>query len=323
MGLYPHRGEPAPVIVVCGPTASGKSAVADEISGRLSMTSGVAAITLVVDSMQVYREIPRISNQARTGPAELASVVSVTEEWTVARHRAAVDAFLSDTDNTSTHQRRFVLDAGTGMYLNAILMDIELAPRVDAAVRAEAIRQTTDDTGGPVGTPARRRARSRELEITGAPARGSIWTREMRMDADILYLRPPRNRTDAAIEARSNEISRGGIPEARELMKLAEEGNPPTPQVMGSIGVRELMQILVHGGASEGALEDARRRISTRTRRLARRQVRWFDKMVRTLEESAAVTVAEGPDDPRARDFIERSIRDAQPAPPLGTSTPW
>lgn len=290
------------VVVVCGPTASGKSAVADEIAGRTEAT------TIVVDSMQVYREIPLISNQQRSRPAELVGVISVTQEWTVARHRSIVDALLA---RQNAEGRRFVLDAGTGMYLNAVLMDIELAPRVAASVRAEAVRQTVAQTEEKDLAPAvntRREIRRRELELAGASARGSIWTPKMRLSADILYLRPPRDRTDASIEARSALIARGGVREARRLMELAANGAPPTAQVLGSIGVRELVDVLEAGDVGERALEEAERRISTRTRRLARRQVRWFDKMVRTLKESASITVAYGPEDPLARAFAERSI---------------
>lgn len=307
---------------MCGPTASGKSAAADELAERLSLASGAPATTIIVDSMQVYREIPRISNQARRRPAELVGSVSVTEEWTVARHRAAVDALISTRSpslGVGGPAPSFVLDAGTGMYLNTILMDIDIAPKVDPSLRAEAARQAAvsagdtsqrfaSDDGGERANP-RRRARSRELELAGAPARGSIWRPETRMDADILYLRPPRDAIDASIARRSRKIARDGVDEARHLMEMSRQGRPPTLQVMGSIGVRELIEVLERrddeadtGSAVEG--------ISARTRRLARRQVRWFDKMVRTLDRSVRITVADGPNDPRAAAFIERAVED-------------
>jgi tRNA dimethylallyltransferase len=283
--------------------------VADEISELL------CAATIVVDSMQVYREIPHITNQPRSRPAQLTGIVSVTEEWTVARHRTAVDTILT-THNTYKVSGRYVLDAGTGMYLNAILMDIDLAPRVEEAVRAEAIRQASelgDDRGGGPGANLRRQARRRELELAGAPARGSIWTRQTRLDADILYLRPPRAITDSAIEARSSRIVSSGIAEAQRLRELAGTDSPPTRQVLGSIGVRELLAYLERErGAPVGqeALRHTQERISVRTRQLARRQVRWFDKMVRTLAGGpTTVTVVEGPSDPRARGFVERCLR--------------
>ncbi len=50
----------------------------------LSRAHGAEVPTIAVDSMQVYREIPAITNQARRRLAELIGIVPVTEEWTVA-----------------------------------------------------------------------------------------------------------------------------------------------------------------------------------------------------------------------------------------------
>jgi tRNA dimethylallyltransferase len=58
---------------------------------------------------------------------------------------------------------------------------------------------------------------------------------------------------------------------------------------MDSVGVRELSRYL----AGEIPLYKAEDLIATRTRRLARRQMRWFDKLARTLEGRASVTVPE------------------------------
>ena len=69
-------------LVVCGPTASGKSDLSDALAERLTEAEGRHVPTLAVDSMQVYRELPMITNQARGRPAELVGIVSVTEEWT-------------------------------------------------------------------------------------------------------------------------------------------------------------------------------------------------------------------------------------------------
>src|SRR3712207_5864179 len=75
-------------LVVCGPTTGGKSELSDTFAERLTEAKGQQVPTLAVDSMQVYRELPVITNQSRSRPAELVGIVSVTEEWTVARHKA-------------------------------------------------------------------------------------------------------------------------------------------------------------------------------------------------------------------------------------------
>lgn len=228
--------------------------------------------------MQVYREIPMITNQARSRHAELVGIVSVTEEWSVAAHRARVAQI---TGSGATPQ--FVFDAGTGMYLNAVLLDFPLAPRVSPELRKLAQLEASGEPN------SRRAARARELDLAGAGARGSVWDGDLRYETSIVYIRPDRPSIDAAISERSRQIACDGLQEARLLREMAEEGAEISPQVMDSVGVAELTQHL----AGTLTLQQAEERISTRTRRFARRQIRWFDKLARILEGRARMTVLE------------------------------
>jgi tRNA dimethylallyltransferase len=266
-------------LVVCGPTASGKSEVSDALADALSREHGAFVPTLVVDSMQVYCEIPTITNQARRRPAELVGIVSVTEEWTVARHRALAEEIIAQ--NTTP----FVLDAGTGMYLNAILLDIPLAPKVEPNTR----KLAQSVSGG--ATNPRRAARARELELASAAPRRSIWDAEPRYDTSVIYLRPDKDILDASISRRTEEILRGGLEEAATLAEMQSAGARINASVADSIGVRELTDY-VSGHISA---EQARSLLNTRTRQLARRQMRWFDKLARNLEGCAPISVLEHP----------------------------
>ncbi len=286
------RGDPTKAFVVCGPTASGKSELSDALAEGLTGSHGRHVPTLVFDAMQVYREIPTITNQARRRPAELVGIVSVREEWTVARHKARAQEIIEGLD------RPFVFDAGTGMYLNAILLDISLAPKVEASVRRLAQRTTA-------GAPNPRRAsREKELELAGASGRGSIWDGNLRYDTSVVYLRPRREALDAAISRRSERITRDGREEAAQLRALTEAG-AVNASVRDSIGVRELIEHL----EGKTTTEEAEIRISTRTRRLARRQIRWFDKLVRILEGRADVTVVESPADTTFLTYMHDRIK--------------
>jgi tRNA dimethylallyltransferase len=266
-------------LVVCGPTASGKSEVSDALADALTREHGAFVPTLVVDSMQVYREIPTITNQARRRPAELLGIVSVTEEWTVARHRALAEEIIAQ--NTTP----FVMDAGTGMYLNAILLDIPLAPKVEPDTRKLAQSLSAGSTN------PRRAARAKELELAGAAPRRSIWDGEPRYDTSVIYLRPDRETLDAAISRRTEKILRGGLEEAATLAEMQSAGARINASVADSIGVRELTEHV----SGRIIAEQARSLINTRTRQLARRQIRWFDKLARTLEGRVPITVLEHP----------------------------
>jgi tRNA dimethylallyltransferase len=271
--IIPHS------FVVCGPTASGKSELSDVLAEKLTERRGRHVPTVVVDSMQVYKELPIITNQARRRTAGLVGVVSVREEWSVAAHRASVGELVASEDV-------FVLDAGTGMYLNAILLDFPLAPRVPPELRRRA-GEASVDAPNP-----RRATRERELELAGADPRGSVWEGNLRYETSIFYLRPPRDVLDVAISRRSNKITRNGAGEAETLRAMLARGEKINPSVMDSVGVRELLQHV----SGEITLDQAEDQIATRTRRLARRQIRWFDKLARTLQGRASITILEDPD---------------------------
>lgn len=245
-----------------GPTAAGKSELADGFAERLSRSFGAWAPVVVVDSMQVYREIPVMTNQARGRPAEMVGIVPVAEDWSVARHKERVEELVEPLETP------FVLDAGTGMYLNAILLDVPLAPRASEDVREEAGRLAAGAEN------PRRAAREVELGLIGAPERDSIWSGEPRYDAAYLYLRPPRGALDRNIAARSAKIVSEGLEEAQRLSRLA-----PNPSVHEAVGVREMRDL----ASGDVGVEEAEDRINARTRRLARRQMRWFDKLARHL----------------------------------------
>jgi len=284
-------------LVVCGPTASGKSGLSDALAEALDerrTTPGGNTPTIVVDSMQVYRELPVLTNQARRRPAGLVGVVSVTEQWTVARHREAAREIAEGAPGSW-----FVLDAGTGMYLNAILLDIPISPKVAPDLRRRARREVSErgpgeGAGVGDGNP-RRAARAKELEFAGVGGRGSIWDGSLRYDTTtIIYLRPDRPALDAAIARRSERISREGLREAEHLRRMLAAGAPVNPSVTDSVGVRELTRYL----SGKLSLREAEDRINARTRQLARRQMRWFDKLVRVLGDRARVRVLSGPPGP-------------------------
>jgi tRNA dimethylallyltransferase len=216
-------------IVVCGPTASGKSVLADEFSGVLFTHA------ILVDSMQVYREIPVITNQARGRPASLSGIISVTDEWSVAEHVPAVRREVEKRGAGT-----FVLDAGTGMYLNAAILDIPLAPRVGRDAREEASRLTAGAAN------PRRASRTKELELSlaGGDERGSIWDGDLTHETTLVYIKPPMDVLEDSIKRRSREIVSGGLSEAELLSSMASAGERINPSVLDSIGVKELLSHL-------------------------------------------------------------------------------
>ncbi|WP_119068026.1 hypothetical protein [Rubrobacter indicoceani] len=273
-------------LVVYGPTASGKSDLTDALhdaAGDCEKEPG-RKTTILFDSMQVYREIPNLTNQHRRRPAELSGIVSVLDEWSVARHRAAADSLFAEHEH---EKAQIILEAGTGLYLNAFLFGFPLAERVPEYIRREAERQVFEAQrpaalSGGRPTNARRAVRTEELKLAGLEdGRGSVWEGGMRVRASVLYLRPDdRSALDRNIASRTGSIVQNGLEEAALLSGYREEAVGKS--VLDAIGVREM--ISVFGG--EIPEHEAEKRISARTRRLARRQITWFDKLTRALKDS-------------------------------------
>jgi len=263
--------------------------LADAFAERLSEALGVWVKTIVVDSMQVYREIPVITNQARTRPAELVGIASVEEEWTVACHKEHAEGIITSL----AWDIPFVLDAGTGMYLNALVFGVTLAPKVSREIRAEAEKLAVDAEN------PRREARKQELNLVGAPERGSIWEGELRYDAAFLYLRLAKHDLDRNVRIRSSKIVRDGTGEAK---RLEECGLDPNPSVREAIGVKEMLLY----AAAALSTNDAEETIAARTSRLARRQIRWFDKLARVLPDD--VLVVEDAADRRIKHLMHDTI---------------
>lgn len=270
-------------VAVCGPTASGKSRVADRLAEVLTRELGTWVTTLVVDSMQVYRELPVITNQERQRRAELVGITSILDEWTVARHKREAEKI------TCGLRTPFVLDAGTGMYLNAILMDIDIAPKAPPEAR-RAARKLAVGSQNP-----RRSTREIELQMMGARKRGSIWDGELLYDTALIYLRPQRALLDDRIAERSKKIAALGVQEAENIRDIVlHKELRVNPSVLDSIGVKELLGYVTSG---EPSLPEAEKRIATRTRQMARRQLRWFDKLARKLDGRADILIFERPEE--------------------------
>src|SRR6266576_2765251 len=125
---------PDPVIAIFGPTASGKSAVAEEIARR------TPAELVSADSMQVYRGLPILTNQSE---ARLVGIWDLDHEASLGEYQelahAAVDEILAAG-------RTPVVVGGTGLYFRAALAELELPPAPDPGAR-ERWEELYDEAG--------------------------------------------------------------------------------------------------------------------------------------------------------------------------------
>ena len=284
IGAAPSR----PVVVVAGPTASGKSRLALDVAAEFGGT------VINADSMQVYRELPILSAapdavaRARV-PHRLYGVIPAAESCSAGRWR---ELALAEVEAAAADARLPIIAGGSGLYLRALISGLNrvptVAPEIRAAARARLARSgaaamhTALAARDPVmaarllPTDSQRLVRAWEgLEATGKSL--SEWQRppaEAGASAGlrflILVLLPPRPDVYAACDARFHSMVAGGA--VAEVAALAARRLDPALPAMKALGVPELMRHL----AGEIPLEQAVRLAQQATRRYAKRQMTWL-----------------------------------------------
>ncbi len=274
-----------PVVVVAGPTASGKSALATMLAERL------AGVVVNADAMQIYRDLPiltaapTLADRARA-PHFLYGVLSAAERCTAGRWR---DMALVEIEAAHTHRRLPILVGGTGMYLKALQEGLAPVPPIPPAIRERA-RARLAAIGG-AGVYAELPALDPEMAARLSPrdtqrvlrawevreATGRSLAAFQRATQPILAARyisllllPPREVLHAAIAKRCQAmVAAGALDEVRRLLSL---GLDPALPAMKAVGVRELARQL----AGEVSAAEALSAFVESTRQYAKRQVTWF-----------------------------------------------
>ena len=254
----PPRLPPRTVLAIFGPTASGKSAVAEAIAAR------VPAEVVSADSMQVYRGLPILTAQTA---GVLVAVWPLAYEGSVAEYQRlahrAIDQILADG-------RTPVVVGGTGLYVRAALAELELppAPPEGARRRWEAFY---DERGGDDAhrhltaidaaaaerihpNDRRRVVRALELAEAGlslAREQDRLWTGATRHPTVIVGLEVPKDVLERRIQARARSMFERGVEEevraalaqpisatARKVMGLEEIATLPREQALEALVVR-------------------------------------------------------------------------------------
>lgn len=276
-----------PLIVVVGPTCSGKSALAQRVAERCG------GEIINADSMQVYRRLDigtaKPSNDDRAAiPHHLFDIVAPDEEFTAAEYVRR--ARLAVTDIRSRGKIPVVV-GGTGLYVRALLSGLAESPEGDAAVRAEYARYAevhgnealhallcaVDPLAGAKLHANNRVRVIRALEVFRLTGRSIVALQQehsfalkwcnylklgIRVERGILYDR---------INQRVDQMLASGL--VAEVRSLLEAGYSPELKSLSAIGYREICAYL----AGAVTLPHAVELIKRNTRHYAKRQLTWFN----------------------------------------------
>jgi tRNA dimethylallyltransferase len=274
-------------VLIAGPTASGKSALALELAQK---TGGVV---INADSMQVYRDLRILT--ARPTPAEEARVPHRLYGHVDAALNFSAGAWVTDAAQTLAEARAQRLQpifvGGSGLYFKALTRGLSAVPpiptEVRESVRARLARDGVEalhaelamrDPASAERLKPRDRARiARALEVVEATGRSlPDWHREGLPpllppgEFSALFLAPERDQLYARIDARFDAMLDAGALE--EVAALAARRLDPLLPAMKAHGVPALLRLLRGEIAREEAAEIGR----ADTRHYAKRQFTWF-----------------------------------------------
>ena len=279
-------------LAIVGPTASGKSMLAQE----LARTRPPAEL-LSMDAMAVYRGMDigtgKPTAEETSGvPHHGIDLVDASSDYSVGEYLAAVRPLV---DTHIVRGVSLVAVGGTGLYARAVVDDLEIPgtyPEVraeleaepDTAVLHERLRRCDPRAAERTGAANRRRI-IRALEVTvGGGRRFSSYGQGLSRYGPTLFtqvgLRLSRPRLDARIAERYREQLDSGFLD--EVRRLRDAPLPPSRTARQALGYRELLDHLDGRCSLAEAIEEA----VQRTRRFARRQERWFrrDPRIRWLD---------------------------------------
>ena len=310
-------------VALVGPTASGKSALA------LAIARSAGDVEIVsLDSMQVYRGLDiGTAKPTRAERSEvvhhLVDVADPSEEWSVRRTQDAARAVLADIESRG---RRAVLVGGTGLYVRAVVDDLEIPPtdqsvreRLDHDVesdeglaRAYARLTELDPSAAARMEPGNRRRVVRALEVIELTGRrfssfgpGIDEYPKPAISVTMLGLRFTPAQLGERIAARFDTMRRAGLVDEVRMLADLPPDRSLSRTAREAIGYREL---LAHFAGDIPTLDDAFDAAIRRTRRFARRQRTWFGRDPRVVWIDGTRSTAE-----LARETTRR-WSDARPA---------
>ncbi|MGB9867207.1 MAG: tRNA (adenosine(37)-N6)-dimethylallyltransferase MiaA [Bacillota bacterium] len=277
--------KPTGVLVITGPTASGKSAVAVKVAKRLN------GEIISADSVQIYKCLnvgsAKPTREEMEGiPHHLIDSIEPTERFSVADFRRQAEKCIVEI---MSRARLPIVCGGTMLYIRS-LMDGYAFPEggYDPALRQELYRkyaelglaklredlQSIDPVAARKIHPNDVRRAIRALEvyfITGHPI-SDTWQEAKGLPYPLLTvaLDIERHELYSRIEQRVDKMLQAGL--AEEVLSLLSQGYSMRLQCFNSVGYAEVIRYL----KGECTLEEARRLIIRNTRRLAKRQLTWL-----------------------------------------------
>ena len=276
------------VVAIFGPTASGKTDVAEALADRLD------GELVSADAMQAYRDLPILTNQSER-PTHLVGIWPLAHEASVAEYQRLAHGAIDDIVG---RRRTAIVVGGTGLYLRAALAELALPPPPSPGTRdrferlydriggdaAHALLGERDAAAATRVHPNDRRRVVRALELAEAgsslrPDEDRLWGGPLRHTTLVVGLDVPRDVVVERIEARARRMWERGV-EEEVRAALASPVSNTARTIHGLRDIAELPRAEAHAA------------LVNRTRRYAAYQRKWMRRIpgIRIVDANRAPT---------------------------------
>ena len=286
-----------PLLIIAGPTATGKSAAAAELAIRMN------GAVISADSMQVYRGMDigsaKVTEEEMRGvPHYLIDCVDPYESWNVVRFQQKAREAVREISGSG---RLPILCGGTGFYIQALLYDVDFTEMEENTALRESLQKIAAERGpgalhamlaekDPASAaaihPGNVKRVIRALEFAGGTGQSIAAhnleqrEKEAAYSAVFFVLTMDRKKLYGLIDRRVDMMMEKGLLD--EVTSLRDAGIPRDSTAMQGIGYKQLYGYL----EGEYSLDEAVRLIKRDTRHFAKRQLTWFrrEKDVRWVD---------------------------------------
>ena len=286
-----------PLLIIAGPTATGKSAAAAELAIRMN------GAVISADSMQVYRGMDigsaKVTEEEMRGvPHYLIDCVDPSESWNVVRFQQKAREAVREIAGSG---KLPILCGGTGFYIQALLYDVDFTEMEENTALRESLQKIAAERGpgalhamlaekDPASAaaihPGNVKRVIRALEFAGGTGQSIAAhnleqrEKEAAYSAVFFVLTMDRKKLYGLIDRRVDIMMEKGL--LGEVSSLRDAGIPRDSTAMQGIGYKQLYGYL----EGEYSLDEAVRLIKRDTRHFAKRQLTWFrrEKDVRWVD---------------------------------------
>lgn len=300
------------VIVIAGPTASGKSGIGIALAKKLN------GVIISADSMQIYKKLDvgtaKVTIEEADGiKHELIDIIDITENYSVSDYK---EACYEKIEEILSNGQVPIIVGGTGLYINAVVNNMnfkkidgdkeqDAQEKLDKLVEGKSSKELYEllKTMDPQAAEKieqgndKRVIRAIKLYLLGdkksdIDKKDDLWHKnECKYNFLLCYIDMPRDLLYDRINKRVDQMVDLGILEEVKLLYNLENKNVTA---CGAIGYKEFFDFL----SGEKSLKECTELLKQKTRNYAKRQVTWFKK----LEEKFVV------DGTKTKDKIVKSI---------------